>query len=78
MLRIIAKLILTFTILAWVLVALVEVYPEQVKKAEAVLWLEIVVPIQDFISDIKNKIYSSTTLNQQRSIEEIVDNEIER
>lgn len=76
MIRILAKLILTFIVLVWVLLALVEVYPDQVKKAEAVVWIEVVEPIQNFIADMKSKLDKARDKDYQRDIEDIVNDEI--
>ena len=76
MLKVIFKIILIIILACAAIVALVEVYPEQMRELEEKTGLSIVDTIQTSIEEIKEKIHDSTSLEQQRKIEEIVNDEI--
>ena len=76
MIKILSRIISILIIACIALIAIIELYPEQVKEAESKLWISIVVPIQDLISDMKEKLDEARDKDYQRDIEDIVNNEI--
>lgn len=76
MIKVLSKIISILIIACIALVALIELYPEQLKEAESKIWISIVTPIQDLISDTKEKLDDARDKDYQRDIEDIVNNEI--
>lgn len=76
MIKNLLKVISSLIILAIVLVAMVEVFPEQMRQLESKAWFEFVDTIENSLEELKTKIHNATTLEQQRGIKEIVNDEI--
>lgn len=74
--KIIAKIISSLLIIGIVLVALIEVFPEEMKQLESKAWFEFVETTQNYLEQLKTKIHNSTSLEPQRSIDDIVNDEI--
>lgn len=70
------KAIWILLLLALILVASVKVYPEEMKAIESKVWISIVTPIEDWILEMQKKMNKARNKDEQRDIEDIVNDEI--
>ncbi len=76
MLKFLSKIIWILVVLTIVFLAAIENYTEEMKQLEAKIWISVVEPVQEFISEMKWELDEKIEQEPQRSIEDIVNNEI--